>query len=210
MPGLTGGLVALGLLFVMFAGFIVVDTVRETQADRAVAGFQGAGQGADRAVAGEQAALRYHVDRTSEDGIGVQTLVRTPRRALEPVRRPAPPGAAVRVAALDLETDKPMFTTEAPPAGKRFAWDLVYWDGVEYETTIAAAGPGIAPVSRHLELTVGRAGAPAGGQVRELVWLLTPLIAGMGWACCWRGAAGAGRPGRARPHLDPATAGGAR
>ncbi len=210
VPGVTGGLVALGLLFVLFAGFIVVDTVRETRADRAVAGFQGAGQGADRAVAGEQAALRYHVDRTSEDGIGVQTLVRTRGELSSPSGGTAPPGAAVRIAALDLETGKPMFTTEAPPAGKRFAWDLVYWDGVAYETTIAAAGPGIAPVSDTLELTVDALAPPLGVKLASMVWLLTPLIAGIGVGLLLARRRWGRGPGRARPHLDPATAGGAR
>lgn len=210
VPGMTGGLIALGVLFAVFVGFLVVDTVREIRTDTTVAAYQGAGRGVDRAVAGKDAALRYHVDRTSEDGIGVQTLVRTRGELTNPTGGAPPTGAAVRIEALDLETGKPMFATDAPPADGRFAWDLVYWDGVDYKTTVAAAGPGIAPIDDTLELAVMPLAPPLTRKLASMAWLLTPLVAGIGLGLLLARRRWDRGPGRARSQVGPAAAGGAR
>lgn len=210
VPGVTGGLVALGLLLAVFVGFVVVDTVRETRSDRTVAGFQDAGRGAERAASNDSAALRYDVSRTSEDGIGVQTLVRTRGELTAADGGPPPPGATVRVESLDLETGKPMFATEAPPVDGRFELGVVYWDGVEYETTVAARGPGVgAGLSDTLEVAVDPMAPPISSKLVTMAWLLAPLVAGIGVGVLFARRRWGGSPGGSRPRVGAPSPGGA-
>lgn len=182
VPGAVGAVVALGLLFAAFAALLVVDSVREARVDGKVAGHQGPGRGADRSVRSAGAELRYHVSRTSEDGIGVQTLVQTRGSLLDPETGAAVPGA-IKIEALDLETGKPAFTTLAPPAGGRFTWDFDYWDGVDYDVRVgalpAAGGASFEPLKSSVELAVEPLAPPLGVKFVGLAYLLAPLVAGI-------------------------------
>lgn len=183
LPGATGAVLVLGLLLAAFATLIVVDAVREARVDSKVAGYQGPGRGTDRSVRSAGAELRYHVSRTSEDGVGVQTLVQTRGSLLDPQTGSPVPGGAIKIEALDLETGKPAFTTQAPPAAGRFTWDFDYWDGVDYDVRVGAlpvaGGASFEPLKSSVELAVEPLSPPLGVKFVGLAYLLAPLVAGI-------------------------------
>jgi hypothetical protein len=167
-----------------FVTFLVVDEVRDLRADDRVAGYQGRGVGETRSARSGPVVLRYHTSRSTRDGIGVQTLVRT-RGSVIDARTGRPiDGAAIAIAALDLETHKPAFATAAPAAGGSFEWDQSYWDGVGYDVRVTAApgasGPAFAPVARNVHLAVQSMSPPLGAKLLGLLYLLAPLLAGIG------------------------------
>jgi hypothetical protein len=182
-PGAAGAVMLLGLLLAVYLGSLVLDSTREARHDREAAAFQGPGTGLVRRARSGAAELRYRVNRSSKDGIGVQTLVGTAGSLLD--RRTAKPlaGGELRIEVLDRETGKPAFTMREPAAGGRFRWDFDYWDGVEYDTTVAAVpaagAPRFAPAADTVEMAVQPLSPPLAAKLVGLSYLLLALLAGM-------------------------------
>jgi hypothetical protein len=216
VPGVAGAMVAMGALLAVFVGFVVIDTVTESRADARILGYEGDGAGVDRTLRSGPAVLTVRQNRSSEDGIGVQTLVRT-RGQVHDARTGEPlDGAGVRIEALDLESGAPMFVTEAPPARDGFAWDLAYWDGVDYETSVTALPAGgdteFRPVSSTVRNAVEAVAPAVTTKLLSILYLLAPLVAGIlaGLFLAQRRWGGAGRRPRTAHSPGMATAGGAR
>jgi hypothetical protein len=209
-------MVAMGALLAVFVGFVVIDTVTESRADARILGYEGDGAGVDRTLRSGPAVLTVRQNRSSEDGIGVQTLVRT-RGQVHDARTGEPlDGAGVRIEALDLESGAPMFVTEAPPARDGFAWDLAYWDGVDYETSVTAlpAGGGMdfRPVSSTVQNAVQAVAPAVTTKLLSILYLLAPLVAGIlaGLVLAQRRWGGAGRRPRTAPRDGHGRRGGVR
>ncbi len=216
VPGVAGAMVAMGALLAVFVGFVVIDTVRESRKDARVLGYEGDGAGVDRTLRSGPAVLTVRQNRSSKDGIGVQTLVRT-RGQVHDGRTGEPlDGAGVRIAALDLESGTPMFVTEARPARDGFAWDLAYWDGVDYETSVTALPAGgdtdFRPVSSTVRNAVQAVAPAVTTKLLSILYLLAPLVAGIlaGLLLAQRRWGGEGRRPRTAHSPGMATAGGAR
>lgn len=182
-PGIAGAAAILGLLLVIYLGSLVLDGVRESQNDRQAASYQGPATGLDRTASSDKVRLRYRVDRSSEDGISVQTLVGTQGSLLDPKTAKPVTGGEVRVEVLDRETDKPAFMMQEPAADGRFGWAFDYWDGVEYDTTVAAVpaggGPRFAPVADTVAMAVQPLSPPLAAKFVGLSYLLLPILLGM-------------------------------
>lgn len=200
-PGVAGAAAILGLLLVVYLGSLILDGIRESQHDRQAASFQGPATGLDRAASSDNVRLRYHVDRSSEDGISVQTLVGTQGSLLD--RQTAKPvaGGELRIEVLDRETGKPAFMMQEPAAEGRFRWAFDYWDGVEYDTTVAAVpaggGPRFAPVADTVAMEVQPLSPPLAAKFVGLSYLLLPVLIGMILGVLFaRRRWGTGRPAR--------------
>jgi hypothetical protein len=178
-PGVAPAAVLLALLALVFVGFLAADAVRQIDADDEAVAYQGEGRGVERTAG----VLRWRMNRSSEEGISVQTLVET-RGSVTDTRSGAPlPGAAVRIEALDLETGKPAFATEAPTDAGGFVWAMAYWDGVDYDVRLSAlpgeGGPRFAPAESRVELAVQGLSPPLGTKALTTLYLIAPVIAGM-------------------------------
>lgn len=212
-PGVAGATAILGLLLVVYLGSLVLDSIRESQHDRQAASYQGPATGLDRTAGSDKVRLRYRVDRSSEDGISVQTLVGTQGSLLDPQTARPVAGGEVRVEVLDRETDKPAFMMQEPAAGGRFAWAFDYWDGVEYETTVAAVpaggGPRFAPVADTVAMAVQPLSPPLAAKFVGLSYLLLPILIGMMLGVLFArrrwGTGHAARPARRSLLAGPAT-----
>jgi hypothetical protein len=182
-PGAAGALALLGLLLVAYLGSLVLDSADAAKDDRAAAALQGAGTGLTRTASSAGARLRYHVDRSTKDGISVQTLVRTGGSLLDPRTAQPVPGADLRIEVRDRETGKPAFTMQEPAAAGRFRWDFDYWDGVEYDTTVAAVpaagGTRFAKAADTVEVAVQPLSPPLAAKFVGLAYLLLPVLVGM-------------------------------
>ncbi|HUR85477.1 MAG TPA: hypothetical protein VMY78_09040 [Solirubrobacteraceae bacterium] len=182
-PGIGGAAVVLGLLLVVYLGSLVLDSATAAEHDRRAAALQGPGKGLQRTASSPRAALRYNVDRSSQDGVSVQTLVRTEGSLLNPRTAKPLAGGDVRIEARDRETGMPAFTMQEPAAAGRFRWDFDYWDGVEYDTTVAAVpaagGPRFASVGDTVRMAVQPLSPPLVAKFVGLAYLLLPVIAGM-------------------------------
>lgn len=182
-PGITGAVAVLGFLLAAYVGSLVLDTTNAAKRDRAKAGFEGAGKGLERTARSDRAQLRYRVNRSTEDGISVQTLVSTDGSLLDPRTAEPVPGGEIRIEVLDRETGKPAFVMQEPTAGGRFRWDVDYWDGVEYDTKVAAvpaAGESrFGPVSDTVEMAVQPLAPPLTAKFVGVSYLLLPVLIGM-------------------------------
>jgi hypothetical protein len=185
-PGSASGL-AVALLILLVGGFLaflVIDAAKDVRAANRVARYQGPGVGATRSAHSGPLLLRYHSSRSSRDGVGVQTLVQTHGSVVEsgtgrPVR-----SAKIEINALDRETGRPAFATSAQAAGGRFEWDQTYWDAVDYDVRLAAVpgarGHAFAPAAASLALSVQPMSPPLATKLVALVYLLVPLLIGIG------------------------------
>ena len=180
-PMVAGGVLA--VLLGAFAAFLVVEQVKDARTDHRVGGYQGAAVGETHTARSGPVALRVHSDRSSRDGIGVQTIVRT-RGTVTDARTGAPlDGARVQIATVDLESGSPSFSTTAPAPDGRFVWEHTYWDGVDYDAKVSATTPsGDATVARAaatIPVSVEPMSPPVGRKLLGLLYLLLPLLAGI-------------------------------
>jgi hypothetical protein len=212
-PGVGGAAVVLGLLLVVYLGSLVLDSTRAAEHDRDAAALQGPGKGLQRAASSPKAELRYRVNRSSQDGVSVQTLVRTEGSLLSPKTAKPLAGGEVRIEVLDRETGLPAFAMQEPTAGGRFRWDFDYWDGVEYDTTVAAVpaagGPRFASVADTVEMAVQPLSPPLVAKFVGLAYLLLPVVAGMALGVLFArrrwGSSAAERPARGSVLTSPLT-----
>jgi hypothetical protein len=206
VPGVVGA--GLGLWVVGLLAFLVFQQVKDTRSDHRVATYQGPAQGETKVARSDAVALSYELGRSSGDGIGVQTLLRTSGR-VEDARTGQPvPGVGIRLEAVDLEGGDVVFATDAIAPDGRFTWDHDFWDGVDYDLRVTAvpgsSGLTFPPVSTGAHVAVQPMSPPIGAKFLGLGYLLLALLAGMAttllvsrrWQGSVRPAVGAGR-------LDP-------
>ncbi len=207
VPGVVGGL--LGLYLAWLLALLVVQQVNDTRSDHRVAAYQGSSQGETKVTRSDSVVLRYGLSRSSSDGIGVQTLLRTSGR-VENARTGQPiPGVGIHLEAVNLEVGDVVFATDAVAPDGRFTWDHDFWDGVDYDLRVTAmpgsSGLTFPPVSTGAHVAVQSMSPPVGAKFLGLGYLLLALLAGMAttlllsrrrWQGSVRAAVGAGR-------LDP-------
>jgi hypothetical protein len=174
-----------GVVLLLAAGsvaYLVSAVLKDAREDRRVAALQGPGTGLDRTGRSGPVKLAYHVSRSNQDGIGIQTVVRISGRVTDARTGRPLDGAALHLEALDEESGSPAFTATATAPDGTFAWDQTFWDGVDYEVNVEAAAPGsdVEPASAHAKLAVDAMSPPVDRKLLALLLLLLPLVLGMG------------------------------